>query len=378
MKAGAGFDASIKDAQAMAVTPCRPSDFDFTAYEDHAAAAEARFAQFLAQSEGVAVWQRVRVADVFRDGCRDPGASLNWQLGGLTQALHYRTDAPNYLEPWYGIGVTASAFGGEYDWPEGQAPVIRPRYPTIDDLPATLTPRGTADSAIMRHVLAMIERFMEETQGRLPISWSDLQNPLNVATELIETSAFFAGLVEAPDRVAVLLDVLTDEVIRFTQEQSALLGDCLVRPGHGFASTHSGSGIGLSSDNLVMISPRAYRRFCVENDARIGAAFGGVALHSCGAWARWLDAVKANPQLMMVDAAFSPQTDPDYNDPLPFREAFAGTGVIVQARMVGDAEEVLQRARQLWARGMRLIVVTYVQDPAEQQRLYAGLHDLSR
>ena len=61
--------------------------------------------------------------DVFRDGCRDRAASLRWQLGGLTKAMDYLTDAGNYLEPWYGIGVTVAAFGAEYEWPEGQAPV---------------------------------------------------------------------------------------------------------------------------------------------------------------------------------------------------------------------------------------------------------------
>jgi hypothetical protein len=80
----------------------------------------------------------------------------------------------------------------------------------------------------------------------------------------------------------------------------------------------------------------------------------------------------------MVDAAFTPQTDPNCNDPAAFREAFAGTGVIVHARMVGPADDVLAKARELWGPGMRLIVTTYEQDPAEQHRLYAALRNLAR
>jgi hypothetical protein len=114
------FDIHSKDAQAMPVEPVEPRAFDYAAFADHEAAAEARYAAFLEQREGVAVWQRVRVADVFRDGCRDMGASLRWQLGGLTKSLNYATDAATYLEPWYGIGVTAGAFGGEYNWPRGR------------------------------------------------------------------------------------------------------------------------------------------------------------------------------------------------------------------------------------------------------------------
>ena len=78
----------------------------------------------------------------------------------------------------------------------------------------------------MRHVLAMIDYFLEETHGRVPVSWSDLQNPLNTATELVDTSGFFEGFVEAPDEVRRILAALTDEVIRFTQEQSRRIGDC--------------------------------------------------------------------------------------------------------------------------------------------------------
>ncbi len=369
------FDYTNQDAQAMPVTPVAPAAFDLARYEAHAAEADARYAAFMAKAAGVAVWQRVRVAEVFRDGCRDMAASLRWQLGGLAKALGYLTDAPNYLEPWYGIGVTAAAFGAEYEWPEGQAPVARPRYRTVQDVPH-LVARPAEQAQIMRHVLAMIDYFLEETHGRIPMSWSDLQNPLNVATELVDTSGFFTGFVEAPDAVARILTALTDEVIRFTQEQSRRIGERLVRPGHGFASARTGTGIGLSTDNLVMISPRAYRRFCIDNDARIGAAFGGTAIHSCGDWARWTEAVKSNPQLTMVDAAFTPRTDPNTNAAAAFRAAFAGTGIIVHARMVGAPDEVLARVRELWGPGMRLIVVTYEQDPTAQHRLYHDIHAL--
>jgi hypothetical protein len=371
----ASFDVTAPDAQAMPVIPVEPADFDLARYEADAAEADARYAAFMRQEEAIAVWQRVRVADVFRDGCRDMAASLRWQLGGLAKSLDYLTDAPSYLEPWYGIGVTAAAFGGEYDWPEGQAPVVRPQYRTVQEVPE-LTPRPAGQAQIMRQVLAMIDYFLEETQGRVPVSWSDLQNPLNTATELVDTSGFFQGFIEAPESVRQILAATTDELIRFTQEQSGHIGDCLVRPGHGFASARSGRGIGLSTDNLVMISPRAYKQFCVANDARIGAAFGGTAIHSCGDWARWIEAVKANPQLMMVDAAFTPRTDPNYNDAAAFRNAFAGTGVVIHARMVGDPDEVLARVGELWGPGMRLFVVTYEQDPDAQHKLYHDIHAL--
>ena len=369
------FDFNTQDAQALPVTPVDPRDFDFARFEDHAHAADARFAEFLRAPSGVAVWQRVRVADVFRDGCRDMRASLLWQLGGLTKSLGYLTDAQNYLEPWYGIGTTASAFGGEYEWLDGQAPAMRAQFKTIDEL-VDLTPRDFTRVPIMQTTLEMIEYFLDATRGRVPMSWCDLQSPLNVATEIVDISNFFLAMLDQPDEARALLDAITNVVIAFTREQSALIGDALARPGHGFASSRAATGIGVSCDNLVMVSPRMYASICTEFDARIGAAFGGFAIHSCGNWVRWIPAVKQNPELKIVDGAFTPQTDPGYNSDEAFRDAFVNTNVIVHARMVGDADDVIARVKQLWTPGLKLIVVTYVDDPIAQKKLYRDIHAL--
>jgi hypothetical protein len=78
----------------------------------------------------------------------------------------------------------------------------------------------------------------------------------------------------------------------------------------------------------------------------------------------------------MVDGAFTPQTDPDPNPCAVFRDLFANTGIVVQARMVGDADVVLDSVRRMWAPGMKLLVVTYVEDVAAQHRLYRDLHSI--
>jgi hypothetical protein len=369
------FNYTLKDAQALPVTSVEPQDFDLARYAAFAAEADQRYADFLRKPSGLEVWQRVRVGEVFRDACRDMRQSLRQQLGGLLKSLDYASDAPTYLEPWYGIGTTASAFGGEYDWFEGQAPVVRPLYKAMDEVPP-LVPRDFDQVPIMRYTLDTIEYFVDQTQGRVPLSWSDLQAPLNVATELIDTSAFFTGMIDQADRVREILSAITEVVIRFTRQQSDLIGDRLARPGHGFASSRAGKGIGLSTDNLVMISPKMYDKFCVADNIQIGAAFGGVSIHSCGDYARWLPALKKIDNLLMVDAAFSPQTDPDPNTPETFRDAFVNTGVIVHARMVGNPDEVLALTKRLWTPGLKLIIVTYVPDPIAQQRLYHDLHTL--
>jgi uroporphyrinogen-III decarboxylase len=367
------FDYTKADAMAMPVTPVDPADFDLARYEAFAASADQRYAEFLRKSEGVAIWQRVRVGEVFRDACRDMKQCLRWQLGGLTRAMDYLTDAPAYLEPWYGIGTTASAFGAEYEWLPGQSPAVKPAYHAIDEIPE-LSPRNAAEVPVLRHTLEMIEYFLEQTRGRVPLSWCDLQSPINVAGGLVDITSFLLAFHDEPDRTKAILSVLAEEVIRFTKIQSELIGDALARPGHGFASSRAGTGIGLSTDNLIMVSPAMYTDFCGEHSARIGDSFGGAAIHSCGNWGRWLPAVKKIRNLTMVDGAFSPQTDPAYNKCEEFRDALAGTGVILHVRIVGDPKEVLSRVKRLWKPGLKLIVTTHLQNPTAQHQLYRQIH----
>lgn len=369
------FDFTQKDAMAMPVEPVDATGFDLDRYEALAAEADQRYAAFLAKTEGVAVWQRVRAGEAFREACRSMRDSLRWQLGALVRTMDYLTDAPTYLEPWYGIGTTASAFGADYEWLPGQSPAVKPRYMDLQEVEA-LVAREHEEVPILRYTLETIDCFLTETKGRLPMSWCDIQAPINVAGGLIDVSQLLAGFHDHPEKVKAILAAVSDELIRFTRRQSQMIGPALARPGHGFASSRAGTGIGLSTDNLIMVSPKMFAEFCVPHCVRIGEAFGGTAIHSCGNWGHWLDAVKQIPNLTMVDGAFSPQTDPAYNKCEVFRDALVDTGVVLHARIVGDAEEVLSRVRRLWKPGLKLVVGTHVQNPAEQHQLYHAIHEL--
>ncbi len=78
----------------------------------------------------------------------------------------------------------------------------------------------------------------------------------------------------------------------------------------------------------------------------------------------------------MVDAAFSRAMDPDPNEPERFAEAFAGMGIVVNARIVGGYDTVVDVVRWLWARGTRLIVVTYCREPDEPARVYDAIQEI--
>jgi hypothetical protein len=371
------FDSSVADAQGTAVHRLAPEKFDAAAYAAYARDLEARCAAFAAAPSGVLVHRRFRVSEVFSWAAADMRASLELQLGALAASVSYPMDVPNFLEPWYGIGYVASAFGAEYLWPAGQAPAVEPVFQDLDAAlacepkPIEATPAG-------KRILETIEFFLEATGGVVPMSCSDVQSPLNAATALFPTSTFFMDALDRPEDVAVILDRIVDLSVAFFRKQEALIGSALVRPGHGFASSRNFRGLGASDDNAVMVSPDTYRELFAPALERFGRELGGTVFHSCGNWSSKIPTVKSLSGLVEVDAALTARTDPDPNPPEAFRDGFAGTGVVLNARMVGGASEVLASYSKLHAPDLKAVVVTYCETAEEQRRVYDGIKVIAR
>jgi len=363
------FDVSISDSQATAVAPLTPGAFDYAAYANYAAAKRDSIQRFLTAESGVLVYRRMRAGECFSGQCRNMEYSLAMQLGALQKSMAYEADIPNFLEPWYGIGTAAAAFGIDYVWEEGQAPAIRPAFATVAEALAC-NARPIEDTACGRHTLDMISFFMEKTGGELPISLCDMQSPLNVICNMVDSTAIYLAMMDDPDAVRALLDKVAGLILGFAAEQTALLGETLASPGHGFPSSCLFSSTGLSDDNIVMLSNEMYFDLAAPSFNRISSERCGAAFHSCGDWADKIDTVKQLDGLFMVDGAFSQATDPNPNDPEPFGKAFADTGIILNARIVGSANEVVDVVNKIWQPGLKLIVTTYCQTPEEQQRAY--------
>ncbi len=371
------FDTRLSDSQATPAEPVKPRDFDFDRYEAYASELDERCAAFLQQESGVLVYRRMRVADCFSSGCRDMERSLALQLGALRQSMDYAADVPNFLEPWYGIGTVAGAYGGDYLWKEGQAPVLPCRFSGLEELLAS-EPCEVAESPIGRHTLEMISYFMEQTRGRLPVSFTDSQSPLNMAGHLLPLDRFFVDMIMDPEKVLQLFDRLAGLSLRFNREQELLVGSSLALPGHGFASSRRWRGLGMSDDNALMISPEQYTTLAVPSVEKTCAPLGGPAFHSCGDWSEWTEAVLSIRNLVMADGAFSPRTDPGATTRPEHFRCFAGTGVILNARIVGTPDTIRETVGRLWTPGLKLVVVTYCQTPAEQEKVYHIIHELCR
>jgi len=374
---GGIFDQTSADVQATPIETVSPEAFDFEAYEEYEAELLERCHAFWKAGSGVLVWRRMRSAEVFTYGCKEMDISLQLQLGALQKSMKYKADVPNFLVPWYGIGTVASAFGMDYIWKDKQAPAIRPRFQTVREA-LEHAPMPVSESRIGKHTLDMIDYFIDKTHGRVPMSLTDTQSPLNIAGNVVDMSGFFMGMLDDPQAIKTLLRRLAELLAEFTRLQIEHIGEALVWPGHGYSSCRCFEGLGMSDDNALMISGEQYLEFAGPAVQYLGESFGGCAFHSCGNWSDRVEAIRKIPGLRMVDGAFSAATDPSPNPPEPFAEAFANSGIVVNGRIVGSPKSVAENVRRLWKPGMKLIVVTYCQSPAEQAEAYDNIHEICR
>ncbi len=338
----------------------KSSQFDFVRFREFRAAREERIRAFY-QGDGCPVLLQERTG-VNYTICRTPQESLECQLDGITACMDLDGDYLPFLEPWFGVGVFANAFGCEYVWTPGGSP--QTHYIVFDEDAAARIERPDLSRApVMNLVLDAIRYFLEETRGEIPISCTDTQSPFDTATLIWDSSSFLTSLYTAPEVAHRFLNLLTDVTIDFTRTQLSLLGEVAARPGHIMLSAPGAPGISISDDNVVMVSPETYAEFSVPYNERIADAFGGVAIHSCGNYERQLPALLQTRGLLLLDGAFSPMMDPCPN--LQFEAVGAqmkSSRIILQPRLHQEWPAALKR---LYTPGIRLAPVILPPEPGQ-------------
>ena len=269
------------------------------------------------------------------------------QMESIETTLKAKTDWMPFLEPWHGVGVYANLFGCPYDWELCDYPQTRYAVATAEEARRIAMP-DWRKGEITRLVMESIRYFREKVGDAIPIACTDTQSPMDTATLIWQTDSFFLACYEEPETVHRLLGMITDVIIEFSLAQLEAIGANPARPGHSACLSRPrgrSAGIGLSDDLATVVSPAIYETFSRPYNERIAAALGGVVIHSCGAWhPKIIAAVLATEGLGGVELALSKDDDPTPSKPETVRDGFAGSGVIVKARVGKDFMGTVERA----------------------------------
>ncbi|MFH1927050.1 MAG: uroporphyrinogen decarboxylase family protein [Chloroflexota bacterium] len=310
--------------------------------------------------------------DMWNDNtCADSEVFLRWNLWGMIVSARWKSDSVfPHLQPWYGVGIMASAFGAKYRWEGDSAPQTRPVFQSADAVADIKTPRP-GESEPMKEVLDRIRWYREVTHDRLPICLTDTQSPHDTASLLMETNEFFTVSSFEPERVERFMNAITDLTIAFSEMQTKAIGSNLSLPGHQMLCHPRWSGISLSDDNMSMVSPRVYEAAMLPYNSRISEHFGGIALHSCGKVGHNIPTLLRTPGVNQTEhgvCAIVKDSDPNPNEPESLRDGYRGSDVILKVRLNKSEIDLLDR---LLASDLKCaLVVTGVESQQESEKVY--------
>ena len=310
--------------------------------------------------------------DMWNDNtCSDRNRFLAMNLWGMAESAKWKSDAVfPHLQPWYGVGIMATAFGAEYMWSGNSAPQTHPIFKSIDEIKDIEAPE-VGKKGPMKEVLDRIAWYREVTNDQLPISLTDTQSPCDTASLLVETNEFFMNINLEYDKLAPLFKAITKVIIDFSDMQLEAIGANASMPGHQMLCHSLLKGISLSDDNMTMLSPKTYEETVVPYINMISEHFGGVAVHSCGRVAHCTPALKTVVGLQQVEHAVccvTKDSDPDPNEPGSLAESYRGTDVILKVRLNKAEVELLDQL--IYPDLKCVLVITGVESQKESEQVY--------
>jgi hypothetical protein len=129
------------------------------------------------------------------------------------------------LVPWFGTIVLASAFGCRESFPPGLDPAVDPLYYPIqspEDIRKLRLPDPGKDGLMPR--VLFFQRFMRE-HSFLPVGITDCQGPLTTANQLMGYDKMIYLMVDHPDLMHRLMDIITEALILWVKKQKEVTGE---------------------------------------------------------------------------------------------------------------------------------------------------------
>ena len=216
---------------------------------------------------------------------RDPEKMLGNQLHHIWNSALLDDDKLFAVRAHYGTGTMASIMGAEVIVNTDAPPWTTPQR-TLEAI-RRIIDRGLPDleTGLGKRVLDTEALFVEALARYEPVRRNvhmflcDSQGPFDTA-HLLWGSEIYYSMMDEPQLVHDLLDLITEATIAFTWRQKGLVGEARDWGYHFFYRMKG--GIRIVDDVAMNLSPEMYAEFVLPYFERLTAEFGGGYIHYCG------------------------------------------------------------------------------------------------
>jgi len=242
---------------------------------------------------------------------------------------------PAFTTVELGQAIVPSLFGLEVIVDEKQPPYTRGRLiqdieKDLSKLPKRIDPDVDGWGPRLR---ARVQRFIEATDGQVPVIVADHQSPYGVATKLMDNEALMLAMYDAPDLVRELMDIATNAIIDLIRAMQRWAGDPdLIALNDRMP--FKGTGLIIWDDYVSVLSPALHAEFCRPYNLRLYEEFGFGHLHTCGPYfPSYVDAVFGHEGIASIDvSAYMRGFSRTREDMLELRRLTRERGLILHAR----------------------------------------------
>jgi hypothetical protein len=258
-----------------------------------------------AKSAAVVDWPSVSVnrAQV------DLDAMVLQQYGGCSGLLKGGGGALMNVRANYGTAIMPSLFGAELFVMDEDLNTLQTSKPLGAEVMPGIVESGMPDlrGGLGSTVLAAGKRFAEIASqypkiGRyVHIYHPDMQGPMDLC-EMLWGSEMFMDLIDRPELVHQVLELMTQTYLAFMKEWDGVVGSNGTDWSGHWGTMQRGKTM-LRTDSGMNLSPEIYDEFIRPYDQRVLDALGGGAVHFCGRGSHYIASTGSMDQMYAINAS---------------------------------------------------------------------------
>ena len=199
------------------------------------------------------------------------------------------SDNPPFVNTFCSIGMVAEAFGCEIQIPDKEMPWALRGISDICDV-YSVKPKSVRSLSYYKRQREWTDYAQRKIGVDLPYWSLDIQSPFSVAAQIVGTEELLMACYDEPAAVHHLLRMITDVTMELHDDHMRQM-ERPGYPGRNFPTISENIGLCMADDTpLIMLSGDMYREFALPYANILGRHYGGLHIHSCGAYMRNMDA----------------------------------------------------------------------------------------